>query len=164
MLPDKVSKGSLKPNNRACSMPFLLLIVSQISNAILPPHLAGKTRGNLWKINFSCKRSRTPQHNRCTQPANSVSTITSTYQHFIKVNQLLLLWAITGMITEVIRSCYLVVMTQRDAAFLIKAYSFVNNVTKLYYCANNLKYYIHYRIRLLRDPLFASDVKGSLNK
>jgi hypothetical protein len=43
-------------------------------------------------------------------------------------------------------------MMQPDAAFLIKAYSFVNNVAKLYYCANNLKYYIRYRIRLLRDP------------
>ena len=37
--------------------------------------------------------------------------------------------------------------------------AFVNNVRKLHYCANNLKYYIRYRIRLLGDPLFVSDVE-----
>jgi hypothetical protein len=59
----KVSKGSIKPNSRGCPMPFLLLIVSQTSTAILQPHLAGKTCGNLWKINFSCRQSSTARHN-----------------------------------------------------------------------------------------------------
>jgi hypothetical protein len=55
-------------------------------------------------------------------------------------------------------------MTQQDAAFLIKVHSFLKNVTKSYYCANNVKYYIGYRIRSVRDPSSASSDKGMFGK